>query len=60
MGQQLIRLEKLGVPLSARDVFALLAQAGWIDAGLADALTRMVSLRDLAVQDYQNLHTCCG
>ena len=30
MGQHLIRRDKLGVPQSARDVFALLAQAGWI------------------------------
>ena len=28
MGQHLIRRERLGVPQSARDVFALLAQAG--------------------------------
>lgn len=30
MGQHLIRREKLGVPQSARDVFTLLAGAGWI------------------------------
>ena len=30
MGQHLIRRERLGVPQSARDVFTLLAQAGWI------------------------------
>ena len=28
MGQHLIRREKLGIPQSARDVFALLAQGG--------------------------------
>ena len=55
MGQHLIRREKLGLPQSARDVFALLAQGGWIDAGLADGLKRMVGFRNIAVHDYQSL-----
>lgn len=55
MGQHLIRRDKLGVPQSARDVFALLAQAGWIDASLADDLKRMVGFRNIAVHDYQAL-----
>lgn len=55
MGQHLIRREKLGVPQSARDVFALLAQGGWIDAVLADGLKRMVGFRNIAVHDYQAL-----
>lgn len=55
MGHHLIRREKLGVPQSARDVFALLAQAGWIDAGLAAKLKRMVGFRNIAVHDYQAL-----
>ncbi|MGH8556825.1 MAG: type VII toxin-antitoxin system HepT family RNase toxin [Methylococcales bacterium] len=41
--------------MSARDVFALLAQAGWIDASLADALKRMVGFRNIAVHEYQSL-----
>lgn len=55
MGQHLIRREKLGVPQSARDVFALLAQGGWIDAALADSLKRMVGFRNIVVHDYQAL-----
>ena len=55
MGQHLIRRERLGLPQSARDVFALLAQGGWIDAALADALKRMVGFRNIAVHDYQRL-----
>lgn len=55
MGHHLIRREKLGVPQSARDVFALLAQGEWIDAPLADALKRMVGFRNIAVHDYQAL-----
>lgn len=51
MGQHLIRRERLGVPQSARDVFALLAQAGWIDIPLAQGLQRMVGFRNIAVHD---------
>lgn len=55
MGQHLIRREKLGIPQSARDVFTLLAQAGWIDTTLADGLKRMVGFRNIAVHDYQTM-----
>ncbi len=53
MGQHLVRRDKLGVPQSARDVFSLLAQAGWIEQALADDLKRMVGFRNIAVHDYQ-------
>lgn len=55
LGQHLIRRERLGVPQSARDVFTLLAQSGWIDETLADVLKRMVGFRNIAVHDYQSL-----
>jgi uncharacterized protein YutE (UPF0331/DUF86 family) len=55
IGQHLIRREKLGVPQSARDVFSLLASAGWVTAELADSLKRMVGFRNIAVHDYQTL-----
>lgn len=55
MGQHLIRRDRLGVPQSARDVFALLAQAGWISAPLAERLQKMVGFRNIAVHDYQAL-----
>ena len=55
MGQYLIRRDKLGIPQSARDVFALLAAAGWIEAPLADRLQKMVGFRNIAVHDYQAL-----
>jgi len=51
MGQHLIRRERLGVPQSARDVFALLAQGGWIDVLLAEGLKRMVGFRNIAVHE---------
>ena len=55
MGQHLIRRERLGVPQSARDVFSLLAQAGWIALPLAEGLKRMVGFRNIAVHDYETL-----
>ena len=35
MGHAVIRRERLGVPRSARDVFPLMARAGWIESALA-------------------------
>ena len=55
MGQHLVRRQGLGVPQSARDVFELLAQGGWIAPELAVALKRMVAFRNIAVHDYQVL-----
>lgn len=55
IGQHLVRLERLGVPQSARDVFELLHAGGWLSADLAAAMKRMVGFRNIAVHDYQAL-----
>lgn len=55
MGQHIIRRESLGLPQSARDVFSLLAQAGWVAPALADSMKRMVGFRNVAVHEYQAL-----
>lgn len=55
LGHHLIRRDKLGLPQSARHVFDLLAQAGRIDAPLAESLKKMVGFRNIAVHDYQSL-----
>lgn len=55
MGQHIIRRESLGLPQSARDVFTLLAQAGWIGEALAESMKRMVGFRNVAVHEYQAL-----
>lgn len=55
MGQHIIRRESLGLPQSARDVFTLLAQAGWIGESLAESMKRMVGFRNVAVHEYQTL-----
>ena len=54
-GQHIIRRESLGLPQSARDIFTLLAQSGWIDEVLANAMKRMVGFRNIAVHEYQAL-----
>lgn len=55
MGHHLIRRERLGLPQSARDVFALLEAAAWISPSLSENLKRMVGFRNIAVHDYQSL-----
>ena len=55
MGQHIIRRESLGLPQSARDVFTLLRQAGWIDDALAESMKRMIGFRNVAVHEYQAL-----
>ena len=55
IANHLTRLHKLGIPQSARDVFGLLAQNGWIAPTLADGLKRMVGFRNIAVHDDQAL-----
>lgn len=55
LGQYLVRRDGLGVPQSARDVFALLQRSGRIPAELAEVLKRMVGFRNIAVHEYQKV-----
>lgn len=55
MGLHLIRVHKLGAPQSARQVFDLLVQAGYITVTLAEQMKKMVGFRNIAVHDYQQL-----
>lgn len=55
MGQYLIRKHKLGIPQSSRDVFSLLATAGYLPAELAENMKKMVGFRNIAVHEYQRL-----
>ena len=57
MGQHWVRIARLGVPQSARDVFELLSKNGIIDATLAESLKRMVAFRNIAIHDYQSVLT---
>jgi uncharacterized protein YutE (UPF0331/DUF86 family) len=46
---------RLGEPKTNREVFSLLAQAGWFDAALRDTLTRMVGFRNILVHGYDDV-----
>ena len=51
----LVRRHHLGIPQDSRHAFDLLAEAGKLDAPLADVSKRMVGFRNVAVHDYQHL-----
>jgi uncharacterized protein YutE (UPF0331/DUF86 family) len=44
--------ERLGEPRTNQELFGLLAQAGWIDEPLAQALRRAVGFRNVLVHGY--------
>lgn len=52
----LIKQHKLGIPQSARQSFELIADADFISQTNAEALKKMVGLRNIAVHDYQALN----
>lgn len=51
-----IRTKKLGIPQSSRDSFKILNANNIIDESLTKNLQNMVSLRNIAVHDYQELN----
>lgn len=55
IADRVIRLRGLGAPISARDSFAKLVEAGVIAQDLAERLGRMVGFRNMAVHQYQKL-----
>jgi len=56
IANHIIKSSQLGVPQSARDSFQLLAQNQCIQQSTAEALKKMVGLRNIAVHDYQALN----
>lgn len=52
-GNRLIRLRRLGLPQSARDVFDILANGQLLEPELAKVMKRMTGFRNIAVHDYQ-------
>lgn len=47
--------ERLGEPSTNRELFTLLAGAGWIPQELAEALRRAVGLRNILVHGYEKV-----
>jgi uncharacterized protein YutE (UPF0331/DUF86 family) len=56
LAAHVIRLKKLGLPQNSRDVFVLLQEATLIDSKQSQNLQRMVSFRNIAVHNYQELN----
>lgn len=55
LGQHAIRVHKLGIAQSARDVFSILHDADFINEALMQSLINMVGFRNIAVHDYQKI-----
>lgn len=55
MGHYLIRRDRLGFPQSARNVFELLCEGGWLAPQLLVSMKNMVGFRNIAVHEYQRL-----
>jgi uncharacterized protein YutE (UPF0331/DUF86 family) len=56
LAAHVIRLKKLGLPQSSKDVFVLLKESGLIDTELSSNLQGMVGFRNIAVHNYQQLN----
>lgn len=56
MGLRVVRLKRLGLPHSNREIFALLERANLIDEKLSNALQSMVGFRNIAIHEYQKLN----
>jgi uncharacterized protein YutE (UPF0331/DUF86 family) len=52
LANHVIRLRKLGIPVSSSDTFELLKAARIIDRGLADRMKKMVGFRNTVVHQY--------
>jgi uncharacterized protein YutE (UPF0331/DUF86 family) len=55
LANHLIRIKKLGAPITSRDSFDLLQKEGIISEKLSVNLKKMVGFRNIAVHEYSNL-----
>ena len=56
LANYVIRQNKLGIPATSGESFALLAAASLIPAGLAEKLKKMTGFRNLAIHEYQRVN----
>lgn len=52
----LVRVSKLGIPKTTRELFVLLEGGGYITSETSSNMQKMVGFRNIAVHDYQNLN----
>jgi len=55
LAMHVVRVRRLGVPQDSREAFSLLAQAGLIEAPVAEKMRRMVGFRNIAVHQYRSI-----
>ncbi len=55
LANHVVRVRRLGIPVSSADAFDLLARAGIVPRDLAERLRRMIGFRNVAVHAYQEL-----
>ncbi len=55
LSTHIIRINRLGVPKTSRDVFTLLEESHIISAKTSEKMKKMVGFRNIAVHDYQNI-----
>ncbi len=55
MATRAVRMKRLGIPQSSREVFVLLEEAAIIPVDLSHTLQGMVGFRNIAVHDYKTL-----
>lgn len=56
LGIHLIKLKKLGVPQTSREVFSLLEKERILPKDLSQKMQAMVGFRNIAVHDYQHIN----
>jgi len=52
----IIRVKKLGIPKSSKELFSILEQYQYISKTISLNMQKMVGFRNIAVHDYQNLN----
>ncbi|HMN95790.1 MAG TPA: DUF86 domain-containing protein [Phycisphaerales bacterium] len=55
LASHLVAVRRPGLPQEARHAFALLCDAGAIDAEIADRMKRMIGFRTVAIHEHQRL-----
>jgi uncharacterized protein YutE (UPF0331/DUF86 family) len=55
LSTHIIRVNKLGVPKTSRDVFTLLESSNILSINISEKIKKMVGFRNIAVHDYQNI-----
>ena len=51
----IIRIKRLGIPKTSRDVFTILEQHKIVSSKTSEQMKKMVGFRNIAVHDYQNI-----